>query len=346
MSQTEIEKFVHGNVFKVSINELTNNPNQPRKYFDEFEMKELEKSIGIYGILQPILVTLINDQLQIVAGERRWRAAISAGLSEVQVKYIEYGVDEIALVENLQRVDLLPVEKAEALLKMKELHGCLYTDIAQILSKSEQTVCEILSLNRLSNEIKEECRHNPKFRHTRLLKISKAKNLETMNKLFTDYKAELGVGEKRDSKKPKFTKFSVLKSQITKLGNNIKEFKVDNLNGDDLDDYMNSLSDLDKVMKDAMCDVVTMLDSVSRSFVQNDDEIVDDLSVVSCFGVAPEPIDEIHVGFFEDLSGDAYSCHDKDPDTANTGTPEPNSRDRLGTSLTFAARSETESDTN
>ncbi|MCD8082906.1 MAG: ParB/RepB/Spo0J family partition protein [Clostridiales bacterium] len=140
----------------VRISELEPNVNQPRKKFDEEQLQELADSIKRYGVLQPLLVKKSENGYEIVAGERRWRAARMAGLKEVPVVLREYDPQqamEIALIENVQREDLNPIEEAVAYQRlMKEFH-LKQEEIAERVSKNRTTITNSLRLLNLTEEI-------------------------------------------------------------------------------------------------------------------------------------------------------------------------------------------------
>jgi ParB family transcriptional regulator, chromosome partitioning protein len=133
---------------------------QPRGRFDEAGLEELAESIRAQGILQPIVVTLEEDgSAAIVAGERRWRAARLAGLAEVPV-VVRDAIDdqqrlELALVENLQRADLNPIEEAEAYELLRERFGLSQEEIATRVGKGRPTITNTLRLLRLPEEIRD-----------------------------------------------------------------------------------------------------------------------------------------------------------------------------------------------
>lgn len=134
---------------KLPINKVKPNPDQPRKHFDETALTELAESIKAHGIVQPMVVTQVNDEYRIIAGERRFRAAQIAGLTEVPavVRTMEDLEElEIALIENVQRVDLSPLEQAESIQRLHEQFSIGYADIAQRLGKASTTVNNIVRL--------------------------------------------------------------------------------------------------------------------------------------------------------------------------------------------------------
>jgi ParB family chromosome partitioning protein len=130
---------------------------QPRSRFDEPAIEELAESIRTQGIVQPLVVTPEGDGWVIVAGERRWRAARRAGLEEVPVVVREVADDrellELALVENLQRSDLNPVEEAEAYAALQEKFGLSQEEVATRVGKARTTVTNALRLLRLPDEV-------------------------------------------------------------------------------------------------------------------------------------------------------------------------------------------------
>ena len=138
------------------------NPNQPRKRFDEVELQALADSIAQHGLLQPLAVRdMGNGYYQIIAGERRWRACRLAGLSEVPVTVVEADdrtVMELALVENLQREDLNPMEEAEGYRVLLEEYGLTQEQAAQQVGKSRSAVANALRLLTLSDEVRGHAR--------------------------------------------------------------------------------------------------------------------------------------------------------------------------------------------
>ena len=135
------------------------NPDQPRREFDEEELQALSDSISVHGVIQPLTVReMHNGYFQIIAGERRWRAARMAGLSDVPVVVIEADdkkAMELALIENLQRQDLNPVEEALGYQTLMEEYGLTQEDTAQQVGKSRSAVANTLRLLALTPEVLE-----------------------------------------------------------------------------------------------------------------------------------------------------------------------------------------------
>lgn len=149
---------------KLKIMEIEPNHDQPRKIFDEKALAELADSIAQHGILQPLVVRpLSNGSYQLVAGERRWRAARIAGLSEVPViikELTDEEVIEIAMVENLQREDLNPLEEALGYAYMMQELKITQEQVAEKVGKSRPAVANALRLLKLPEEIQEMVKNN------------------------------------------------------------------------------------------------------------------------------------------------------------------------------------------
>lgn len=142
----------------VKISKVEPNREQPRKNFDEDTLFELSESIKQYGILQPLLVSDKKDYYEIVAGERRWRAAKMAGLKEIPVVIKELSdqeIVEISLIENIQREDLNPVEEAQAYRRLIEEFHMKQDELAERVSKSRAAVANALRLLKLDTRVQQ-----------------------------------------------------------------------------------------------------------------------------------------------------------------------------------------------
>lgn len=132
--------------------------NQPRKMFDKDSLEELTKSVKQYGVLQPILVKKNGNRYEIVAGERRWRAAQAAGLSEIPVvvrDYDEQRAKEISIIENIQRTDLNPIEEALAYKSLIEEYNLTQEELSDRVAKNRSTITNSLRLLKLSKNIQQ-----------------------------------------------------------------------------------------------------------------------------------------------------------------------------------------------
>ncbi len=148
------EKYVN----LININRIKPNKNQPRKYFDREKIKSLEESIKNHGIMQPIIVRKSNDGFEIVAGERRWRAAKNAKIDDVPCIIRELDDEklmELSLIENLQREDLNDIEEALAYKRLTDEFKMTQDRIAKIIGKSRSYVANTLRLLNLSEQVRE-----------------------------------------------------------------------------------------------------------------------------------------------------------------------------------------------
>lgn len=142
----------------VKITMVEPNRKQPRKNFDEDALQELSDSIKQFGLIQPILVQDRKDHYEIIAGERRWRAAKMAGLKEIPViirDYTEREIMEISLIENIQREDLNPIEEAQAYKRLLEEFNLKQDEVAERVSKSRAAVTNSMRLLKLSDEVQQ-----------------------------------------------------------------------------------------------------------------------------------------------------------------------------------------------
>lgn len=148
---------------KVAIDKLVPNKYQPRQEFETSAIEELAESIRAYGVLQPLIVTATDNGYMIIAGERRWRASKLAGLETVPAivrSLRELEQLEIALIENVQRVDLSALDQATSIEYLHEQFGTSYSEIAKRLGKGNSTIVNIVRLLQLPDEAKQALREN------------------------------------------------------------------------------------------------------------------------------------------------------------------------------------------
>lgn len=148
---------------KININLIEPNKSQPRKQFDEEALQELSDSIKKYGVLEPLIVTKKDDYYEIIAGERRWRAARLAGLKEVPVvirEYTDKEIMEISLIENIQREDLNPIEEAQAYEALISQYNLKQEEVAERVSKSRSTITNSLRLLKLCEDVRQMVMYN------------------------------------------------------------------------------------------------------------------------------------------------------------------------------------------
>jgi len=156
----EIETFESNNDFvkNLRITDVEPNRNQPRKNFNQEALVELAESIKEYGLIQPIVVTKKEDYYSIIAGERRWRASKLAGLEEIPViirEDDEKKNNEIALIENIQREDLNPFEKALGIKNLMESYGLTQEDVSKKLGKSRSAIANTVRILNLDPRVLE-----------------------------------------------------------------------------------------------------------------------------------------------------------------------------------------------
>ena len=156
--QVVIEKVIKKEEVMVKISEVEPNRNQPRKNFDEDALLELSESIKQFGIIQPLVVQKRKDYYEIIAGERRWRAAKMAGLKEVPViikNYTDQEIVEISLIENIQREDLNPIEEAQAFKRLLTEFHLKQDEVAEKVSKSRTAVTNSMRLLKLDERVQQ-----------------------------------------------------------------------------------------------------------------------------------------------------------------------------------------------
>jgi ParB family chromosome partitioning protein len=144
---------------ELDIDMLTPNPRQPRTYIDEARLDELAQSIRANGVIQPVLVRKVGESYELVAGERRWRAAQRAGLLKIPVTIRDIPDDkllEVALVENIQRENLNPIEEAQAYRRLTDELQLSQEAVASAVGKDRATVANVMRLLRLPPEIRND----------------------------------------------------------------------------------------------------------------------------------------------------------------------------------------------
>jgi ParB family transcriptional regulator, chromosome partitioning protein len=146
---------------EVSVDSIEHNPYQPRKQFDDDELDSLRESIKVHGVLQPLVVRQIGDRYQLIAGERRLRAARAAGLPAVPVRLVDFNdqqVVEAALVENIQRSDLNPIEKAQGFKDYLDRFKMTHEQLAHRLGMARPTISNLVALLELPPEVQDAVR--------------------------------------------------------------------------------------------------------------------------------------------------------------------------------------------
>lgn len=154
--ETRVEQVIVNEPKEVEIGLIDRNLEQPRKNFDEDALRELAESIKVHGVIQPIIVKKVNERYVIIAGERRWRASRIAGLKTIPCiikDYSEQEISEIAIIENLQREDLNPIESAKAIKNLISQYDLTQDEVADKIGKSRPAVANTLRLLLLPENI-------------------------------------------------------------------------------------------------------------------------------------------------------------------------------------------------
>lgn len=183
-------------IHKIKVIEIEPNREQPRKNFDEEALEELANSIKTYGVLQPIIVNKKDDYYEIVAGERRWRAAKKAGLAEmpciIKDDITDRSNKEIALIENLQRVDLNPIDKAKGLKELIDDYGMTQKELADSIGISRSNIANSIRILNLDPRVIELAQNGK-------LTEGHCRNLVVIEDPERQYKAALNIIERGES---------------------------------------------------------------------------------------------------------------------------------------------------
>jgi ParB family chromosome partitioning protein len=226
--QPAAQKYKPNVVYMMTLDKLQPDPAQPRGYFDEMSLEALAASVQSQGVQQPVLFRL--DELGghiLVAGERRWRAARKAGLKKIPALYVEGDPLEISLIENTLREDLTAIELAEALGKYREKRNSSLKELVGIIGKAESTVSEILSLNRLPDDVKAVCRKRSDIPRDALVRIARAATQEEMSRLFNQIVNGVATGRQSgESTVIRPVKFSTISKDLTKYTDRIGSIDV------------------------------------------------------------------------------------------------------------------------
>ena len=195
-TEQSIEDNSTEKIHKIKVIEIEPNRDQPRRSFDEEALEELANSIKTYGVLQPIIVNKKDDYYEIVAGERRWRAAKKAGLEEmpciIKDDITEKSNKEIALIENLQRVDLNPIDKAKGLKELIDDYGMTQKELADSIGISRSNIANSVRILNLDPRVIELAQDGK-------LTEGHCRNLVMIDDPEKQYKAALNIIAKGES---------------------------------------------------------------------------------------------------------------------------------------------------
>jgi len=254
MNKEETVAYQPKTLYEIEIADLQPDPNQPRKHFDKASLKSLAASIKDKGVLQPVLFKEAEGKLILVAGERRHKAAQEAGLKSIPAIMVEGGdTEELSLVENLQRENLNPIEEAEAVSRLKDEKNYTVEVIGALLGKGKSTISEMLSLIKLPDDIKNECRNSKDWSRARLLEIAKQPDEKSMLKLFNKAKKKGLTGDQlKQLKRKNYGKRKPsYKLALDSVGSSIK--KLNRLDPDKFDQDQRSdvLSEIENLIHQA-----------------------------------------------------------------------------------------------
>lgn len=245
----------------VSLKEIFPNKNQPRKVFDQEELEGLAASIKEHGVLQPLILRKTQDGYQIIAGERRYRAAKLAGLDKVPVLIKDISdqqADAISLIENLQREDLNPIEEAQALKAMMGTHKLTQQDLADLIGKSRSSIANLLRLLNLEEEVQGYLAQGDlTFSHGKLLlkikdpkkQVAKARDIIQKGQTILETEENL-EGKKPKSQEKNDIFIRDVEEQLTrclgtkvrlKTQGRVKKIQIDYYNNDDLERIMEQM---------------------------------------------------------------------------------------------------------
>ena len=210
--QLEVQALDHGQLKQIDVTQLKRGTYQPRRFINEQDLQELAASIKKHGVMQPIVIRPVDDEefaYEIIAGERRWRAAQLAGLTEVPA-IVRDLTDQVAialaLIENIQRQDLNPIDQALALQRFHEEFGLSHQEIADTVGKARTTVSNLLRLLSLEEEIKELMQQGQiDMGHARAILTMKAKDQLQIAKIVIEKSLSVRQTEQlvRDWNEPK-----------------------------------------------------------------------------------------------------------------------------------------------
>jgi len=196
--------FVDGDVIPMLINSISLNPGQPRQSEYDPDWESFVESVKQYGVIEPVIVSIDDDNNKVlVAGERRLEAAKEAGLTEVYAKVFhpdKVDVEAIALVENIQRLDLNPVDRACAVAKLVKKNSNKKAVVAKMLGIDRTSVANLVKVSTLPDKIIAEVRKHDAYALRELIKIANIADKKEQREAFKSYQATLGIDSEGQTK--------------------------------------------------------------------------------------------------------------------------------------------------
>ncbi len=230
--QLEAQALDHGQLKQIDVSQLKRGEYQPRRFIHEQDLQELAASIQKHGVMQPIVIRPVDDSAvpyEIIAGERRWRAAQIAGLTEIPA-IVRDLTDQVAialaLIENIQRQDLNPIDQALALQRFHEEFGLSHQEIAETVGKARTTVSNLLRLLSLADEIKDLMQQGAlDMGHARAILTLKAKDQLQIAKIVIEKSLSVRQTEQlvRDWNTPKQDKVKQIAPDVEQLTQKLAE---------------------------------------------------------------------------------------------------------------------------
>jgi ParB family chromosome partitioning protein len=243
-SETKAIRYVKHKIHDIPLDQLTRDADQPRKHFDKSELDALKESIEEKGLIYPIIFRIDDqDNKVLVSGERRFKAFQALGKETIPAMLIDNDkYDEIALIDNIQRVDLNPVDEAEALKSLKTRYDYSEKHIGHLIGKAHNTVNEIIKLTELSDDIRDNARQRKDLSRSALLKIARLKKPKAQRKAYDALIASLDT-PKKDIKRPRLTAYKKTIAATDKTLKCIKDIDLDTL-GDNRESVISKLQEL------------------------------------------------------------------------------------------------------
>jgi len=231
-------------LYQVPIDLVREDPDQPRKSFDAQGLEEMVASVAKHGIIQPVIFRRGPDGTAIVvAGERRVAAARKVGLTVIPGIFMDGNAAEVALIENLQRQDLTWVEEAEALQRLMTEQKYTQEQLGGIIGKAQNTLSETLSLNKLPQEIRDDCRGDRTIPRTVLVAIARKKQARSMTTAYRAYKVKQKKGKTIRQKKTPNAPQAVF-DMMDKVMTKIRSIDTSAWTNDDKTNFRTSLTSL------------------------------------------------------------------------------------------------------
>ena len=259
--EKEIVEESKNDVTEIALSDIRSNPYQPRKTFNEDSLNELATSIKQYGIVQPVIVKKSIKGYELIAGERRCKAAKIAGLTKVPAIIKEFNdqeMMEIALIENIQREDLNPIDEANSVMSIIKLRGMTQDEFATIFGKSRSYITNLLGLLKLPEDVQARLiKKDISASHARVL--SKLDNPDQIRELVDKIvKEKINVRELENlANNVDISKRQPISSPTTRIQNNMRIYenafsdKLGNkvkINKNKVEIYYNSMKDLERIM--------------------------------------------------------------------------------------------------